>query len=493
MNTVMPNWLAQRAHLTPDRPGLIFHDKEISFLELHEMARKKCFHLQKLGVKKGDHVAILMKNSLDMAVTVHAVFYAGAKAVMLNIRLAEEELAWQQKDSEAVLLIADDELMPQSEAGIRAVPASGLLCKEEDTSADQYIKEFELSETATIMYTSGTTGRPKGVQQTYGNHWWSAAGSVLNLGLSSEDKWVCAVPLFHISGLSILFRSVLYGIPAMLFERFKPEAVNKAIIEKGATVISVVSAMLRELLEELGTKPYPAAFRCMLLGGGPAPEKLLLECKEKEIPVFQTFGMTETSSQFTTLSPEYSISKLGSAGKPLMPNQMKIIDRDGREALPHAPGEILVKGPNVTPGYWKREDASAENLKEGWFYTGDIGFLDTEGFLYVLDRRSDLIISGGENVYPAEIESVLTSHHSVKEAGVTGVPHEKWGEVPHAFIVLRDSADKEELLRYCKKHLASYKVPAFITFAEALPRNASSKLLRRTLKEWARREAEHEN
>jgi O-succinylbenzoic acid--CoA ligase len=203
----------------------------------------------------------------------------------------------------------------------------------------------------------------------------------------------------------------------------------------------------------------------------------------RKVPVFQTYGMTETASQFVTLSPEYSLSKLGSAGKALFPSQLKIVNSDGLEQQPMQSGEIYVKGPNVTKGYLNKEGS---HLKNGWFATGDIGFVDEEGFLYVQDRRSDLIISGGENVYPAEIEGALQGHHAVQEAGVIGVEDQEWGQVPVAFVVRNTLTTEDEIIQYCSSKLAKYKVPKRVLFVDELPRNASNKLLRRKLKEWVK-------
>jgi O-succinylbenzoic acid--CoA ligase len=240
--------------------------------------------------------------------------------------------------------------------------------------------------------------------------------------------------------------------------------------------------MLARMLEDLGERRYPSSFRCMLLGGGPAPLPLLEACTDKGIPIYQTYGMTETASQIVTLPPEYMLTKLGSAGKPLFQAEVRIMNGQA-PAAPGEPGEIQVRGPNVTRGYWNRPEATAEALRDGWLATGDIGFLDEEGFLYVLDRRSDLIISGGENVYPAEIEAVLLGHPAVAEAGVCGVADERWGQVPVAYVKLAEDAtvSEEELRAYCGTRLARYKLPARIRFVDALPRNAAGKLLRREL------------
>ncbi|KZM55042.1 MAG: o-succinylbenzoate--CoA ligase [Bacillaceae bacterium] len=475
-----PNWLKQRAFLTPDRLAIRYEGKNYSFLDLHQLVEKRARQLHQIDIKRGDTVGLLMKNSLEMVINIHALMYLGAVNVLLNTRLTAEELLWQINDANIKCVICDDELSVHF-PGKKVMTLSELkLCDEKEAALDD---SFILDDVATIMYTSGTTGKPKGVQQTFGNHWWSAIGSVLNLGLKDGDCWLLAVPLFHISGLSILMRSVIYGIGIVLHSSFSAKEANRAIKNEGVTIASVVTAMLNDMLQELGSDTYPKSFRCMLLGGGPAPRPILEQCREKEIPVFQTYGMTETCSQIATLAPEFCFSKLGSAGKPLFPAQIRIV-ADGRDCSPNEEGEIVVKGPNVTPGYLHRPDATNEAIRDGWFYTGDLGYLDEEGFLYVLDRRSDLIVSGGENIYPAEVEAVILSHPSVKDVGVVGKENKKWGKVPHAFVVRSEEVSEEELRQFCLKKLAKYKVPKGFTFVESLPRNASKKLLRRKLKEW---------
>ncbi|MFC0298294.1 o-succinylbenzoate--CoA ligase [Geobacillus jurassicus] len=479
--TTMPNWLKQRAFLTPERIAVSDGKQAKTFAELYEAAAAWARRLARAGVKEGDIVALLMKNRIEMIEMVHALFFLGARVLLQNVRLTSYELGWQLDDSGARLVIADEELAGRLAGDGRVLTVGALAALPE---ADVSLKETcDLEETATIMYTSGTTGTPKGVLQTYGNHWWSAVGSALNLGLHERDCWLAAVPLFHISGLSIAMRSVIYGMPMRLQASFDPKEANEWIMRGDVTIMSVVAAMLQRMVSELGEARYPDTFRCMLLGGGPAPRPLLEACKEKGIPVYQTYGMTETASQIVTLAPEYSLTKLGSAGKPLFPAELCII-KDGQPARPHEAGEIVVKGPNVAKGYLHRPEATAQAIRDGWFYTGDIGYVDEDGFLYVLDRRSDLIISGGENVYPAEVEAVLLSHPDVEEAGVTGVEDETWGQVPYAFVRLKRgaAADEAALRAFCRERLAKYKVPARIYFVDELPRNAAQKLLRRELK-----------
>ncbi|HLQ98076.1 MAG TPA: o-succinylbenzoate--CoA ligase, partial [Candidatus Dormibacteraeota bacterium] len=327
------------------------------------------------------------------------------------------------------------------------------------------------------IYTSGTTGFPKGVVHTYRNHWSSAIGSALNLGLDANDKWLAMLPIFHVSGLSIFMKSVIYGMPVLLFKKFQVEKVNQAIIEQGVTIVSVVTVMLQQLLEGLGKNQYPTSFRCMLLGGGPVPKPLLEKAKDHQVPVFQSYGMTETSSQIVTLSPSDAFRKIGSAGKPLFTAQLDIIDPDIEGV-----GEIYVKGPMVTKGYYNNLTATTAAIHDHWLATGDLGYVDEEGFLYVMDRRSDLIISGGENVYPAEVEAVLTGMNHIKEVGVVGVDDDTWGQVPVAFVVkTQASVTAKELIDYAQQKLAMYKVPKQVYFVDQLPRNASNKLMRREL------------
>lgn len=484
--TTMPNWLKQRAALSPQRIAVETADAAWTFAELDQMARSLAAKFFRLGIKEGKRVAILQTNSVAMIGTYHALSYLGATAVPLNIRLSVPELLWQIRDCEASCLLYDEGCQTQAEVleedGIKAYHIHSL--DESDPDEDINFKdELALDEPHTIIYTSGTTGRPKGVILTYGNHWWSAVGSALNLGLNMNDKWLLCLPMFHVSGLSILMKNVIYGMPIYLQSKFNASEVNQVIRERGVTMMSAVSAMVTKLLDDLKEKAYPGHFRCLLLGGGPAPLPMLEKCRDKGIPVFQTYGLSETASQIVTLSPEYMFEKLGSAGKPLFPAQIRIIDQEGRELTAMEEGEIIVKGPNITPGYWHRPSETNSVLANGWLKTGDIGYLDHDGFLYVLDRRKDMFISGGENVYPAEVEAALLAHPDIAEAGVIGVHDDEWGKVPAAFIRVRPSSDitESDVQMFLRDHLAGYKIPKYVYFVDELPRNASGKLLRRLL------------
>lgn len=473
-----PNWLSQRSYLSGSRMALSFGDQQWTFEEINELALQYAGKLSAFGVHRNSRVAILAKSNPESLFLMYGCLHIGCEMVMLNERLASPELAYQIDDSKAEFVLVDDEL--QDKVADRD-PVLFSIIREAVPVPFEIQTEWEKERTISIMYTSGTTGNPKGVRQTAENHFSSAVSSALNIGIAPDDVWLCSVPLFHISGFSILMRSLIYGMGVRLYEKFDAKRSAEEICNGTVTHMSLVGVMLERVLshvEEASTKASPR-FKAILAGGGPIPVAYIKRADQSGIPVLQTYGMTETSSQTTTLQSADAERKIGSSGKPLFLYQVRI---DGA-AKPGETGEILIQGPQVTPGYIGK--FSDRNVQEGgWLHTGDIGYMDEEGFLFVVDRRSDLIVSGGENVYPAEIEKVLLGHPAVREAGVCGVSSEKWGEVPKAFVVLNKPAAAEELLAYCNEHIASYKVPKHLEFVDSLPRNASNKLLRRELKTW---------
>lgn len=480
---VLPNWLARRAAAMPEQPALLAAGAQWSFAELNRRACVLARALITYGMQPGDRVALLLRNSPEFVALVHAAPRAGVTLVPLNTRLTAPELAWQLGDSGARLLVFDGHTAPQAKALLKLAPNLTLVdiaAIPADQVADGALRDtIDLSEIFTLIYTSGTTGRPKGSLLSYGNYWWSAIGSVLNLGLHADDRWLAVMPLFHVGGLSILARAAIYGMSVVVHQSFEPIAVNRAIDEDGVTIVSVVSVMLQRMLEHRGARPYPATLRCLLLGGGPAPRPLLEACAARGAPVAQTYGLTEATSQVATLAPADALRKLGSAGQPLLPTELRI-ERDGEPSVAGEVGEILVRGPTVMRGYANLPDESAPALRGGWLHTGDLGYLDDEGYLYVVSRRNDLIISGGENIYPAEIEAILLGHPAVEEVAVVGVPDERWGQAPAAVVTLRQgmAASEAELIAFCREQLAGYKVPQSIRFVAALPRNAAGKLMR---------------
>ncbi|MBC2164924.1 o-succinylbenzoate--CoA ligase [Listeria booriae] len=470
----LTNWLEKRVRLSPKRTALVFDGKQETFSEIYDAVQKVAGQLASFGVRDGMFVALLGKNDRDTFLMIHALQQLGAKTVFLNNRLTATEMGYQIRDArvERCLYAADfADVMANAAGDVRAVAFAEVMMAE-SSGVTQTISHFPMETVASIMYTSGTTGKPKGVMQTFGNHWWSATGSMLNLGLQEGDSWLCAVPIFHISGLSILMRSVIYGIPVYLEEHFDAKRVDQFLCSGEVTIISVVTTMVQRLLDTY-TKTYHPKFRCMLLGGGPASKTILESCFAKSIPLIQSFGMTETASQIVTLPPEDALQKIGASGKPLFPAEVKISNQD----------EILLKGPNITAGYLHNEAATQAAFDtNGWFRTGDIGYLDQDGFLFVQERRSDLIISGGENIYPTEIEHVLLEYPTVLEVAVVAKQDDKWGEVPVAFLVTSEETSEEQLHQFCEERLAKYKIPHQFHFLKELPKTASQKIQRHKLK-----------
>jgi O-succinylbenzoic acid--CoA ligase len=503
---ILPNWLKRSAENYPTLPAISCGAITWTFTELDRQTKQLAQQLAQLGIAAGSRVALLAGSGLPYVACVHALMRLEAILVPLNARLTTEEQRWLVQDVKANLLLNDASYearaheivatltdLPQITIGLDNNTYDVTLAdltrdvQQEVALSDQ----INLNAIQSIMYTSGTTGKPKGVIITYGMQWWNAIGSALNLGHHPDDCWLACMPLFHIGGLSILMKNVIYGIRIILHEKFDVSAINRAIQEERVTIISVVAVMLQRMLAHLdasqgdgvqGNGRYPTTLRCVLLGGGPAPRPLLEDCASRNIPVMQSYGLTESCSQAATLSPADALRKLGSAGRPLMPVQLRIMN-EGKVTAPGEAGTIFLQGPTITAGYDHRPDATAAVMHDGWLSTGDIGYLDEEGYLYVLDRRSDLIISGGENIYPAEIEAVLLAHPAVQETGVCGRDSAEWGQIAIAFIHLHDgsTATEQEIIAYAAQRLARYKLPHAVYFVGPLPRNAAGKLLRREL------------
>ncbi len=497
------DWLLYRASATPDREALVADGRRWTFGELDRDASKVARQLGSIGIRPGDRVATLLRNGCGGAILPHATLRLGATVVPLNIRLTESEIAWQLRDSDARMIIVDEHTADLASRVCALVPQILVVGFDPRTSLIKIGHRAEFSpftdglrlshDTAhvlAVIYTSGTTGKPKGAMLTVGNFWWSAVGSSMNIGARGDDRWLACLPLFHVGGLSIVFRAGIGGFAAIVHDGFDPDAVNRSIDEDRITIVSVVPTMLSRMLDARDDRAYPPWLRCVLLGGGPAPQSLLERCARLNVPVVQTYGLTETTSQIATLAPEDALPKLGSAGRAIYPNELRIVREDGTEADVAEPGEIRARGPVVMSGYAGQAAATAEVIVDGWLRTGDVGRIDNDKYLYVLDRRDDLIITGGENVYPAEVESVLLSSPDVAEAAVIGVPDSEWGQRVIAIVRLSDVASEpatsrvEAIERHCSASLARYKMPReFRIVTDPLPRTASGKVRRGALRD----------
>jgi o-succinylbenzoate---CoA ligase len=434
-------WLVRAAARAPRRVAVETPAGSATYEELLAAARAGAAALADRGVRPGERVAIALPAGLDFARALHACLLLGASAVPVDLRLAEAER--ERVAAGAAALVAE----PLPLDGGEGFSAPG----------------GDLDATALVVHTSGTTAAPRPVELSYGNVLWSALGSGVALGVDPQERWLCALPLSHVGGLSVLLRSAIYATTAVVHERFETERVLHALREERITLVSLVATTLARLLDA-GLRE-PAALRCALTGGGPVPAALRARALAAGVPVSLTYGLTETCSQATTLPAAALDDPAHTAGPPLFCTRLRLA----------ADGEIMLAGPTV---------ARSAVLEDGWFATGDLGRLDERGWLQVVGRKADTIVSGGENVAPAEVEAVLEAHPGVVEAAVVGRPHEEWGEMVAAWVVTAPGARVgwDELLAHCRAHLAPYKVPkAFHGTVEPLPRTPSGKLLRREL------------
>jgi o-succinylbenzoate---CoA ligase len=512
----MPDWLLRQANINAATVAVSAEEGTLTYRELWNRATGIASALHRQGIERGTRVAVLVKSGFWYAQTVHALMQSEVVLVPMNWRLTASEMIFQIEDAGATVILYDasfeamantiitgcqgspkkyqierlaTDFVSKSESG----PGSGSgLDSKSESELDLYpsvgVKKdsIHLTDVQAILYTSGTTGFPKGAQITYSNHLFNALGTGISFGLRQGDKWLVPMPLFHVGGLAVLMRSAIYGLTVVIHSSFDAFRVNEALDKENISIISVVPTMLQRMLALREGRRYKDSLRVVFLGGSSTPKTLMEEAIALSVPVYQSYGMTEADSTVSILRTENSLRKLGSSGQPLLSAEIAVWSGGNIASAPNVEGELIVRGPTVISGYLNRVDANSKSFIDGWFHTGDMGYLDDEGYLYVLDRRPDLIVSGGENIYPNQIESELVSHPSVLEAGVVGIEHPKWGQVPVAFVKLADDASisGEELTSYLKDRLAKYKIPTEFHFVDSLPRNASGKLMRKSLRQW---------
>lgn len=472
------DWLAQRAQDAPASPALLFGDETWSYAELDTRAERLAGSLSAAGVRAGQHVAVLLRNGPEYIVLIHALIRLRAVLVPLNLRLAAGELRWQIGQSDSDWLVHDGHTA-QACADVGQGRWQPLELSRLPAPTAFSVAKIEPDAPFAILYTSGTTGRPKGVVQSLANHFWSAVASALRLGTLPNDRWLLNIPLYHVGGLAIPLRCCLYGtcvVLPLLEEHFDPQRVLAEMERTSVTLVSLVPTMLQRLLD--AQAPFPPSLRLILLGGAPSTPKLLARAAQQNLPVACTYGLTETTSQIATCLPAETVRKPGNAGKALMFSQIVIVDEQDREVSSGQVGEIAIQGPTVMLGYYRQNEASAQAMRGGALHTGDLGYRDAEGDLWIVQRRADLIVSGGENIYPAEVERVLLEHPAVREACVVGVEDAEWGQTVAAAVALQPGGitDPEELQAFCRRSLAGYKLPRSIRILPELPHTASGKI-----------------
>ncbi|UUU26188.1 o-succinylbenzoate--CoA ligase [Streptomyces sp. DSM 40750] len=488
-NEGLGSWPARRARKTPQRTALIHGDTSITYGELYERTTRLAHALRASGVRRGDRIAYLGPNHPSYLETLFAAGTLGAVFVPLNTRLAGPEIAYQLADSGAKALVYASGFtglvagLPGS-SDVRTYVEVGseyeaLLAGADDEPIDQPVTA---DDTCIIMYTSGTTGRPKGAMLTHGNIIWNAVNVLVDQDVIADERALVSAPLFHTAGLNMLTLPVLLkGGTCVLVEAFAPEATFDLIERHRITFMFGVPTMF----DQVARHPRWAdadlsSLRMLSCGGSPVPTPLIARFQERGLTFLQGYGMTEAAPGTLFLDAEHAVSKAGSAGVPHFFSDVRVVRPDMTPVDVDEPGEIVVRGPHVMPGYWGLPEETAAVFADGWFRSGDAARVDEDGYVFIVDRIKDMIISGGENIYPAEIEDQLLAHPDIVECAVIGVADDKWGEVPRAVVVPREGSalDADEVLASLAGRLAKYKIPKSVVIADELPRTASGKLLK---------------
>ena len=497
------NWFHQRALRTPERRALRFEGRDWTYadmqLEIEDCAKR----LAALGVEKGDRVAFLGLNQPMFFFVMFGCARIGAIFVPLNFRLTGPELAFMIQDCAVRALIADAQLRPVVAPQLASLSSLKTVLAAEDEAhwtrapapAVEHVAARE-DDVALIMYTSGTTGRPKGAMLTHGNFWWNNVNGMYAIDCLADDVTLTAAPIFHIGGLNVTTLTAFQkGALVVLHRSFDPGGALAEIATSKVTTMFGVPAMFLFMAQHPAfAETDLSSVRMLVVGGAPCPLPLLKIYQARGVLMQQGYGLTETAPMVSFLAPEQALSRIGSSGKTAMFVEVRLVNLNSETITePRTPGEILVRGPNVTPGYWGLPQATALAIdKDGWFHTGDAGFFDEDGFLTISDRIKDMIITGGENVYPAEVESALMRHPAIAEVAVIGEPNEEWGENVVAIAALKPGQflTIETLRDFAGESLARYKLPGRLEIVSALPRNATGKILKYQLRQtFAKRQA----
>jgi fatty-acyl-CoA synthase len=494
------DWIAHFGRRTPDKIAVIdlASQRRLSYAEFDKRISLLASHLRdRSGVKRGDRVAVLALNTTDTLEVQFACFRIGAVFLPLNNRLTAPELQFIVGDASPRVMVHDADLAEVALTVAKLCNVASALLLGPGGSYEAAIaaaKPLENPETvtlddiSTIMYTSGTTGQPKGAIITHGMTFWNC----VNLGgpayISPSTVLLTVLPLFHTGGLNCYTNPVLHSGGTVLIMRAFDPGVALQLISDASYGINQFFGV-PSIYQFMAQHPSfaTADFSRLVIGGvggAPMPVPLLKVWEARGVALQQGYGMTETSPAVLTLDKEDAVRKAGSSGKPVMHTEVRIVRPDGSDAGVDELGELWVRGPNVTPGYWNRPDANASSFTDGWLHTGDATRVDAEGFYYIVDRWKDMYISGGENVYPAEVENVLHQIPAIAEAAVIGIPNEQWGEVGMAIVAVRPghTLAAEEIHAHCAANLARFKCPRLIEFVDALPRNATGKIHKPTLR-----------
>jgi acyl-CoA synthetase (AMP-forming)/AMP-acid ligase II len=499
------NWygvLAYHADLTPAKPLCVFGGETVTYRGMATRAAALATGLHQQGVGAGAVVGLLSYNCTEFLETMFAANYLGAIVMPINWRLAAPEVRYILEHSEAAALVCDGSLVDLAGEATKGMEASLLrACISRpgpegwtplaDLRTEPHVRRASAAadDVHRLMYTSGTTGRPKGVMITHANLAWKNLAHVIEFGVTSADLGLACGPMYHVGALDLTTTTMIAaGATTIIHRVFEAPDVVDEIERSRITTVWLAPAMVNAIMGLPDIEKRDLSSVRLVIGGGEKMPIPLIERLQRTFPsawFADAYGLTETVSGDTFLDKESTVTKVGSVGRPCLYLEVDVWDQDGAALPPGERGEVVLRGPKVFKGYWRDAKATDAAFAGGWFHTGDIGVRDEDGYLYIVDRLKDMILSGGENVAGSEVERVLYEHGAVLEAAVVGRPDDRWGEVPIAFVVLRPSttATSDELIEHCRGQLARFKVPKEIRFLEALPRNPSGKVLKRELRE----------
>jgi acyl-CoA synthetase (AMP-forming)/AMP-acid ligase II len=503
IQVTVPYLLERAAFKNPDREAIVSETGRWTYAQWEENANKRARALSRQGIRKGDHVATIFLNGNEVMETYLALMKLGAVGVPLNVRLAPPELHYiiDHCDASALILASEfenaiREIKPKL-SRVRRYLVSGAKSQKEMVSLEEacsgesgepFQSDISEHDIAVILYTAGTTGRPKGVLLSHRNLIWASINVAHDVDLESDYRVLLVFPLYHAAAYLLFVSDLFVGCTNVTMRTFEPKRVMELIQEERINRMTFPPTVWNFILQLPNLDRYDTSSVRSLSTGA---EAMPLETKKRLLELFpnaklgETLGMTESAATITTLKPRDVLRKMASVGKPFVNVEVRLVDDADRDVPQGEVGEILARGPNIMEGYYRDPEATAKTLQGGWLHTGDLGRLDEEGFLYVVDRKKDMIITGGENVFPREIEEVLYRHPKVLEAAVIGLPDPQWGEKIHAVVVLKEGQEmtETEVIDYCKENLASFKKPKSVDFVNQLPRSSAGKVLKRILKE----------
>ena len=490
----LSTWITRRAARTPDAVALVdaTTGAQTTYAQLAANSARRAAVLRSRGVRRGDRVMLIGLNSTTQLETIFAVARLGAISVPVNFRLSPAEIAYLIDDSAPAVLLHDDMFAELAAAAAAQAPRPVDVAHLDSTDQPEAVVADEEpvadDDVAMLMYTSGTTGKPKGAMLTHGNFEWNAINMLTaGEGIVPTDSTLAVAPLFHIGGIGLYVLPMLYtGGTVIVAPAFDPAGTLKLAADHRVSVLFMVPAMWDAMSKVPDFDGYDlSALRCLLCGGAPCPLPVIDFYQGKGLTFMEGFGMTELAPAAAILEAQYVRSHAGSVGRPVLHNDVRIVDGDDRDVPTGEVGELLIAGPNVFAGYWGLPAVTAQEKRGGWFHTGDLARQDADGFLTLVDRKKDMIVTGGENVYPIEVEQVLFTHPAVEDAAVIGLPDDQWGEGVTAVVTLREgaAATADELIAHCRDRIAHFKSPRRVEFVDVLPRNATGKLLKRNLRE----------